>query len=70
MKEMGKINRNKTHQSANHLHKSRGPFYLYGLTLILSWISNYIHYNVWEEIIYQFPNFNGCTVEVWNGVII
>ena len=30
-----------------------------------AWISNYVHYKVWDEIIYPFPNFNGCTVEVW-----
>ena len=22
---------------------------------------------VWDEITYSFPNFNGATVEVWNG---
>ena len=27
-------------------------------------ISNYIHYNVWDEITYAFLNFNGATVEV------
>ena len=29
-----------------------------------TWISNYNHYNVWDEITYQFLNFNGATVEV------
>ena len=29
-----------------------------------AWISNYIHYNVWDEITYPFLNFNGATVEV------
>ena len=24
-----------------------------------------MHSKVWDEIIYPFPNFNGCTVEVW-----
>ena len=43
---------------------SRGHFYLHGLTLIPAWISNYIHYKVWDEITYPFLNFNGCTVEV------
>ena len=28
------------------------------------WISNYTHYNVWDEINYPFLNFNGATVEV------
>ena len=34
------------------------------LTLIPAWISNYIHYKVWDEITYPFLNFNGCTIEV------
>ena len=41
-----------------------GPFYKHGLTLIPSWISNYMPREVWDEIIYPFLNFNGCTVEV------
>ena len=36
---------------------SWGPFYWHGLTLIPAWISNYIHYKVWDEIIYPFLNF-------------
>ena len=28
-----------------------------------TWINNYIHYNVWDEITYPFLNFNGATVE-------
>ena len=34
------------------------PFYQHGLTLILAWISNYIHYKLWDEITYPFLNFN------------
>ena len=34
------------------------------MALIPEWISNYIHYKVWDEIIYPFLNFNGATVEV------
>ena len=41
-----------------------GRFYKHGLTLIPAWISNYIHYKVWDEIIYPFLNCNGATVEV------
>ena len=26
-------------------------------------ISDYIHYKLWDEITYPFPNFNGCTVD-------
>ena len=29
-----------------------------------AWISNCIHYNIWDEIIYPFKNINGATVEV------
>ena len=36
----------------------------HGLTLIPAWISNYTHYNAWDEITYPFLNFNGATVEV------
>ena len=43
---------------------SWAPFYLHGLTLISAWISNYIHYNIWDEITYPFLNFNRATVEV------
>ena len=39
--------------------------------LLLTWInfspsmiSNCIYHNVWDEITYPFPNFNGCTIEV------
>ena len=31
-------------------------------------ISNYIHYKMWDEIAYPFPNFNGSTVEVWEWI--
>ena len=37
-------------RAARHL----GPF-------LSTWISNYTHYKVWDEITYPFPNFN----EVW-----
>ena len=44
------------------------PFYSHGLTLIPALISNYVHYNMWGEITYPFPNFNGYTVEVWEWI--
>ena len=31
------------------------------------WISNYIHYKMWDGITYPFTNFNGCAVGVGNG---
>ena len=43
----------------------QGPVYEHGLTLIPVWISNHTPNKMWDEITYQFPNFNGCTVRVW-----
>ena len=37
-------------------------------TLIPVWMNNYTHDKEWDEIIYQFPNFNGGTVEVWEWI--
>ena len=44
--------------------------------LLLTWfnfnpqigIINNIHYQTWDEITCPFPNFNGCTVEVWEWI--
>ena len=51
-----------------HIPKLPGPLLLTWIDLIPAWISNYIHYKVWDEITYPFPNFNGCTVEVWEWI--
>ena len=29
---------------------------------------NSIHYKVWDETTYPFPNFDGATVEVWEWI--
>ena len=29
-----------------------------------AWMNNYIHYKMWDEITYSFPNFNGAAIEV------
>ena len=52
-------------QSEAMLEHAKGPFYQYGLTLILAWISNNIPCNVWDEITCPFPYFNDATFEVW-----
>ena len=39
-----------------------GALLLHGLTLIPAWISNCIHYKLWDEITYPFLNFKGATV--------
>ena len=35
---------------------------------ITTWMSNHIHYKVWNEITYPFINFNGVTVEVYEWI--
>ena len=30
-----------------------------------TWIDNHMPGKVWDEITYAFPNFHGCTTEVW-----
>ena len=32
------------------------------------WISNYINYKLWSEIAYPYPNFNGCTSDIFNFI--
>ena len=44
------------------------PLLLNSLTLIPTWMSNHMPGRVWGEITYPFPNFNGCTVEVWEWI--
>ena len=44
------------------------PFYWHGFTLLSAWISNYIHYKMWDEITHPFPNFNSANVEVWEWI--
>ena len=44
------------------------PFQWHGLPLIQAWIKNDAHYNVWDEITYPFPNFNGAAVDVWERI--
>ena len=41
-----------------------GPSFIKPDQCAPAWKSNYIHYNVWDEITYPFLNFNGATVEV------
>ena len=38
------------------------------IDFIPAWMNYYIHQNVWDEITYPFPNFNGFTVEVWQWI--
>ena len=33
-------------------------------------ISYYVHYKMWGEITYPFPNVNCATVEVWEWIAV
>ena len=43
------------------------PSYWHGSTWIPAWISKYISDEILDEITYPFLNFNGATVEVYEG---
>ena len=32
-------------------------------------MSNHMPIQVWNEIAYPFPNFNDCTIKVWEWII-
>ena len=51
----------------DELTETCGPFFKDELTLNPAWISNHMPSKVWDEITLPFWNFNGYTVEVWNG---
>ena len=42
-----------------------GLFHWHDLSLIQAWISNNIHYEVWDEITYPFLNFNSAAIDIW-----
>ena len=48
--------------------RHRGPYYKSGLNLISAWKSHHIPSIVLNEITYPSPNFNGCTVDVWEWI--
>ena len=47
---------------------AKTPEVILYIILIPVWISNNIHYKVWDEIIYPLPNFNDADVEVWEQI--
>ena len=55
-----------TYPNSHLNYNSINDFGVFFLTFLWlpAWISNYTHYNVWDEITYPFLNFNGATVEV------
>ena len=58
-------------QNENIASNGQGP-------LLQTWInfnpsmdkytSNHLLSNMWDKITYPFPNFNGCTVEIWEWI--
>ena len=49
---------------------SRLPLIAWLIRILLAtwWISNCMPSKVWDEIAYPLPNFNNCTVEVWEWI--
>ena len=43
-----------------------GPFRPFTNITYPAWLSNYIHYKIWDEITNPFTNFTGATFEVWD----
>ena len=57
-----------SNKNQNKPKKYQGTILLNGLTLISAWISNHMPWELWDNITHSFPNFNGCTVEVWEWI--
>ena len=55
---------------AGEVTHNLGHFLPISFMLIPGWISNHMPCKVQGEITYPFPNFNGCTVEVWEWICI
>ena len=49
----------------NKYARALSCFVVVEITSLAPCIYNYIHYDMRGETTYPFPNFNGCTVEVW-----
>ena len=45
-----------------------GPLLLTWIKIIAAWLSNHIHYEMWDEINGPFPNFSVGTIEVWEWI--
>ena len=55
-------------KTRHHLVPTRNkPFTLWtrDALVLIEWISTYINYKMWDEIIYPFQNSKGAAVEVW-----
>ena len=50
------------------LFDSQYPFYQHGSSLTPAWINDHMPCKVQDEITYSVPNFNSCTIEVWEWI--
>ena len=57
----------KTNAPSEGIELSPGTLSQTWINFNLAWISNYIHYKVWDEITYPFPNFNRQPLKFGNG---
>ena len=47
-----------------------GPFYWHKLAIVITWISNFVHCKVWEEITYPFHTSTVQPLKFGNGQVI
>ena len=46
----------------------RSEVFLTNMDWLPAWTNNHMPSKVWNEITYPFPNFSGCTMEVWEWI--
>ena len=51
--------------SQGRFYHGMAPLHKHGLNFIPAGMKNRMPIKVWDDSTYPFPNFNGCTVEVW-----
>ena len=67
MTDRNKFSHTKSQDYMTHIY-IRGSFYWNGLTLFPARRSYLMPSKVRDEIIYQFPNFNCCTIDAWEWI--
>ena len=62
----------KCHNISSHLVSHLNECHLIDLLTCINFnpsiVSNHMPCKMWDEITYQFPNFNGCAAEVWEWI--
>ena len=53
--------------------RGKNPLYIWKTWMVQVRVTtqrqrNYIHYKMWDEVTHPFPNFNVCTLKVWEWI--